>query len=113
MATEQYLAEVEPEWQLIYDEPAPIGKSVHLLMEYGGCIKGVWYAECGAIAWRALPKLTAEQKRYIVALKAAGVDLTKHKSKQHGNERLSDSMSADNETGIENRDAQSCVRRSC
>lgn len=79
----EYLATEQPEWTLIYDEPAPIGKTVHLLMEYGGCIKGVWYSECGAIAWRSLPKLSAEQKRRIKALRAEGYDVTQHRSKQN------------------------------
>ena len=78
----EYIAEENPEWILIYDQPPPIGKAVHLLMEYGGCIKAAWHPEYGAIAWRALPKLTPAQKRRIKALKAAGYELTKHKDKQ-------------------------------
>lgn len=79
---DDYLATEQPEWILIFDEPPPTGKTVHLLMEYGGCIKGAWYSECGAIAWRSLPKLLPEQKRRINALRAAGWDITQHKSRQ-------------------------------
>lgn len=82
----EYLASQDPEWVLVFDEPPPVGKSIHMLMEFGGCIKGDWNKEYGVIAWRALPKLTKEQKERMMTLTAAGYDLTVHSSKQESNQ---------------------------
>lgn len=82
MNEERYLAVSDPEWIFIFDEEPPMGVSLHLLMEWGNCIKGHYNAEWGVIAWRALPKLTLEQKQRKLALIAQGYDLKRHHTKQ-------------------------------
>lgn len=62
MQTERYIAEINPQFRLQVDEPAPLGTKCIFLTPYGSAVIGHWYAGCEFIAWCPLPKLNEKQK---------------------------------------------------
>lgn len=67
------------------DEKPPKATKIWLITEYGSGFPGEWYPECGAVAWSPLPKLSPEQKRRLIAAKAAGVSTTQYQGDDNEN----------------------------
>ena len=72
MHEKPYLAEEQPRCRLVEDEKPPIGTRIYMISQYGaGCI-GTWDKYMtDIIAWSYLPKMSPEQKRRVLALRAA------------------------------------------
>ena len=65
MNNERYIAELQPQYRLQHEQPAPLGTKLIMLTPYGSAVIGHWYEGCGFVAWAPLPALTADQKEKI------------------------------------------------
>lgn len=79
------LVDEHPEWILCMDHMPPSGQKVQMRTLHGNLFDGPWHPEYGVVAWRAMPKFTAEQRQRLDAAIAAGLDPTKFKGGK-GNE---------------------------
>lgn len=61
------MSEVEPACRLIDDELPP-NKDVWLISKYGHGFRGTYnkHSDTNVVAWAPLPKLTEEQRAYII-----------------------------------------------
>jgi hypothetical protein len=71
---------------MVIDEPPPLGTKLYLVDQHGNGFLGPWHPEYGIVYWAHLPKRSPEQKRREMALKAAGVDITRPEGAAYGAE---------------------------
>ena len=55
----------EPKLKLVMDEKPPMGTKIYMVSEFGNGFIGDYHPELGVVAWAALPKLGAEQRKRI------------------------------------------------
>lgn len=65
---------------MLIDEMPPLGTKLYLVDNFGHGFLGPYHPEYKIVYWAHLPKRSPEQKCREIALRAAGVDLTKPSS---------------------------------